>query len=374
MQISYTNDEQRGAGYGILHCTDVPFTVSGCCISMQRASDRCFLANNGEWMAQQVFLPVATSASGPGTLQLSIGPGIVDQLDTQERYRIHLASDDGKTATAQLQLSNIIYSVGETLTNTATVPQPSAPTDTQASPPPPTPPVPVEETPPLDTATPQENIPPDKDAEALPPPPPEASPTGKGKGLLLAVLLLLALGLVGGGVWYYLHRTSTPAPVPSSGTDTPEPPQPEALPQKAPQTPDTASPATAPTAPPKRTVEEQVQLFFGGKEITPEAAARLSRELPTGTGAEQDAVYRLFYFAGEHGEASVLMDYAACLDPSRPQWGSINKDAVAAWEIYEKAKASHPEAGDAQKALRTWLNQKAAAGDAQAKYWLQQLP
>ena len=136
-----------------------------------------------------------------------------------------------------------------------------------------------------------------------------------------------------------------------------------------PEQPAAAPEPQAPTA----GTEVRVQSFFNGGERTPQAAARLSRELPAGTPAEQDAVYRLYYFAGENGESSVLMDYAACLDPGKPQWGSIDKDAPAAWELYEKAKGTQPQAASAQQALRTWLEQKAAAGDARAARWLRDI-
>lgn len=153
-----------------------------------------------------------------------------------------------------------------------------------------------------------------------------------------------------------------------------EPASPE--PSAAPEAQATPAPAPAPASgAPAPTAEEAVLAFFGGKQYTPAAAAELSRTLPKATRADQDAVYRLYYFAGENGEASVLMDYAACLDPSRPAWGSIQKDPVMAWDVYEKAKAAGiAQAEEARQGMKLWLQQKASSGDAQAIYWLRSMP
>ena len=160
-----------------------------------------------------------------------------------------------------------------------------------------------------------------------------------------------------------------------AGLAAPEKTAPEsekAVPEKPAATPEKPAPAApaAPAAAAPQTPEQRVTLFFGGKDRTPEQAAALSRELPVATKADQDAVYRLYYFASENGELSVIMNYAACLDPSKPQWGNINKDAQAAWELYTRAKATRPEAAEAQQNLKTWLEREAAAGNAQAKLWL----
>ena len=95
-------------------------------------------------------------------------------------------------------------------------------------------------------------------------------------------------------------------------------------------------------------------------DCNPAAAAKLSRELNAATPAEQDALYRLYTYAADSGEPEILRHYAACLDPSKPQWGSIGKDPAAAWQLYERAGAS-----EAQQQMKSWLEQQAAGGDAQ---------
>lgn len=376
MHISYSNDTQRGAGHGILTCMGEHFTGGNYSIAIERASDRLFLSGSNEWGAQQTYLPVGTAKAHTEELQLLLGPTIVDQLDTQERYRIHLASDDGLAAKALLQVADIVYSSFGPLNNAVAVPPPPAGTVLPATPEEPVNEPAAEQQP--DAMLPDMKTLAEEDAHAAEDPAEKSHPARR---FLLPVALVVLLLLLCGGAWFFLHTPSQQPPLPETTPDTAteNPPSPAQQPpvQQPPAPNNTQQPPAAQQedpATPAPTAEERVKLFFQGQEITPEAAARLSRELPSGTSAEQDAIYRLYYFAAEHDEASVLMDYAACLDPTRPQWGTINKDAVAAWEVYEKTKSRRPEAAEAQRALRTWLEQHAADGDGQAKYWLQQLP
>ncbi|MBO4301426.1 MAG: hypothetical protein J5861_07475 [Desulfovibrio sp.] len=371
MQITYSNDEQRGAGHGILKCTDHTFTKGGYSVALERASDHCFLAGNGEWGSQQIWLPVDKGTTAGTELQLLLGPSIVDQLDTQERYRVHVTSEDGFSAKALLQVKDIDYSSPETLSNTVIVPPPQAAANLSKETPQKTTSVAQD---PKTTATPEnaENSNPSSASELAPDYTLTASRPHSRSKLPVMSGIVLILALLGTGAWYFLYSQPEP-PQRQEATPVPEALNPDS--QIRPPSPDVQQqPVSQAETTPPLTAEERVKLFFGGKEITPSAAATLCRELPTGTPTEQDAVYRLYYFAGENGETSVLMDYASCLDPTKPQWGSINKDAVAAWEIYEKARVNNPEAANAQQALRSWLEQKAETGDVRARFWLDRLP
>ncbi len=107
----------------------------------------------------------------------------------------------------------------------------------------------------------------------------------------------------------------------------------------------------------------------------PEEAARLGRELSRTSVEDKDALYRLFYFAAQKGQGTVLMDYAACLDPVHPVWGTVRKNAPRAWNIYEKAKESGiAEATAAQRTLSRWLLEEARSGNGDATKWLRQIP
>ena len=389
MKITYENDLQRGPGNGRLRCSEEHFPEGGYAAAFERASDHFFLGGLGEWGAQKTFLPITGEREGNGGITLLIGPGVVNQLDTQERYRVHLQSPDGAVFKAQLGIQEIIYSAVQTLNNTAAPltpdkPEPAPPQQPEAEPAPPN----TQEELPAEKAPQTEQPPPDG---ALTLPGPQARKSGAMLPLLLVAALLLLAGGGGAAWWFFLRQPQPPAvetPEAPSAPEQAEAPQPSterppdpavgsfledaAKPQPQAEKPAEPAPSPAPAPPPG--AEERVRLFFSGQGRTPEAAAQLSRELPRETPAEQDAVYRLYYFAGEHGEQSILLEYAACLDPAKPQWGSIGKDAPAAWRIYEKAKATQPGAVAAQNNLKSWLEQKAAAGDAQAALWLRRLP
>ncbi|MDD6180454.1 MAG: hypothetical protein PUB01_00025 [Desulfovibrionaceae bacterium] len=391
MNISYENDARRGPGNGILRCSGAALAAGRHSFALMRASDHLYLGGD-DWVAQKTALLPVDERMDNGDLLLFIDASVVNQLDTQERYRVLLRGEDGEELKAVLSARDIIFGpVPGTALLHEPAPQPA--------------PAPV----PMPEAAVPEPVPGPDHLDDTPPPPPAR------RNMLLPCVLgaLLLLALAGAGAWYFLRTPPPPPPAaqeqPQNGEQTaqqenpaeapaasessaiPNTPEPQdaapsaaapetVAPQEPNQSGDPAAadrpeqPAAAPEPQaPAAGTEVRVQSFFNGGERTPQAAARLSRELPAGTPAEQDAIYRLYYFAGENGESSVLMDYAACLDPGKPQWGSIDKDAPAAWELYEKAKGTQPQAASAQQALRTWLEQKAAAGDARAARWLRDI-
>ncbi len=361
MHITYENDTERGPGHGILRCQageGERFPEGSCTLALERSSDHFFLGAN-DWGGQKSFLAIDTERTEAGTLLLLLGPDIIDRLDAQEKYRAHVQGADGSTCKpATFCPEGLIVSpagtpgrVAAAATAQPEVPKPPPPPPT----PPESPPEPPPETPPV-VAPPLEK--PIEEAPRFDEPEVREAPK-KDRSLLWVVIVALVLLLLlagAGAAWYFLKgRTPKPPPVEPSPTAT------------------TPVQVPTPQAAASQTTEDRVRAFFAGNNRTPPAAAALSRELPKESAADQDAVYRLYYFAGERGESSVLMDYAACLDPGKPQWGSIGKDAPAAWDIYEKAKATHPEAAQAQQNLKTWLQQEAASGNAQAVGWLRQI-
>ncbi len=67
------------------------------------------------------------------------------------------------------------------------------------------------------------------------------------------------------------------------------------------------------------------------------------------------------------------MEYGACLDPSRPGWGTIGKDAPLAYEAYTRAKAKFPEEAEkARQQLLNWLKENAPRNN-QTKVWLEEI-
>ena len=361
MKIRYL-EQKNTPGHGSLRCEGSDAAQGDVTFALQRGSDQCYLSSQGTWLQEQTFLAATARREGDALL-LDIGPSVVNLLDTQETYRFFLHTG-GALEKAVLRIPSVNYGPAASTDNLPPLPSPTAQETLPDETPTPSgepasreeggeePPAQVEEAPPASLPDPE------------PSPPPPAQKTRLSAALLTAATLLL-LCVAGGLLWYVLSRPDQPA-TPSETQETEAP------------APLTAAGAPAPTAELPTAalpVDQQVTLFFQGQNRTPAAAAELSRTLPRATRAEQEAIYRLYYFAGENGETSVLMDYAACLDPSRPDWGGINKDPAAAWGIYEKARAAGIEdAAEAQHAMRQWLRAREADGNAQAAYWLRQLP
>ena len=112
----------------------------------------------------------------------------------------------------------------------------------------------------------------------------------------------------------------------------------------------------------------RVAAFFAG-ERDPEAAMRLAADLDTETSEQQDAVFRLYYYAAEQDHPQGAVRYAECLDPSRPAWGTVKKDGAEAWYYYGKS----PEGENARRELKAWAEQAAQNGDAAAAGWLKEM-
>lgn len=360
MKISYSDDTERGAGHGVLTCREADFPAGPYSMAVLRASDQASLAGAGGgavWVGETRFIPVKTEATPEGGLTVLLGPEVVNALDPLEQYLVTLKPEQGDPLKARLQVQGITYSPEGALDNTgmrpaeAVKPAPKAPEPAAAPVTPAPEPAPAPVAPPV-AETPAE------EALTLAPEAP-AKPRRVNPVLLVALLAALLAGAL--ATWKFFDSKAQEEEAALSGKLAPE----------------AAAPSTA-LPPTQKTAEEQVRAFFSGPDITAQAALKLAAELPKATPAEQDAVYRLYYFAAENEAPDAFMPYAACLDPAEPQWGSIGKDAAAAYAAYAKAAASDPkvakEALNAQTRLRAWLDREAAAGNAQARAWLQELP
>lgn len=392
MKVSYENDATKGPGNGIFRCTDASFPDGTYVFSLARASDHLFLGA-GDWGTQRAALKPVSQTIENGSLCMSVGTNIVNTLDVQENYRFFLTFPDGSSSSAGLQVRDVAYRTGA---QTSALNQPQESTVIPTAAPEPAPAPAPEQAP---VPQPDLTMPPRQETRKSPLP----------IILLVALLLLLAAG----GAYLFFRKQESPQAEPPKQEQqaTPQespagqpPAAPEQKPAEAPQKPqDVPAPAAAapaapqnpaPSAEPDRPQQEkpaspaapaaqpaqqpaaapspseQVAQFFSKPEHTPAQAASLSRSLPRTGKEDQNAIYRLYYYAGENGETSVLVEYAACLDPSLPQWGDLDKDAPAAWALYEKARATRPEAAAAQKNLKTWLEKEANSGNTQAREWL----
>ncbi|MCR5814609.1 MAG: hypothetical protein K6G15_08985 [Desulfovibrio sp.] len=406
MKVTYLCDEQKGAGYGCLLCSEEAFVAGSYDLCLQRAVDKCFLSplcENAEerWTESRTVFTVSGSLSAQGELVLPLEPRIVNVLSTQDTYRLSLTSESSeRPLLAQFRIASINYSAEDSLNNAQVMAGPKNPEPVV--------------------------VPQQSEEAPLPSPDPvqTSAPRSGKKPLFFVLATVLLLALAGFLAWFFLWREvavplepvteqNEPAPLVTPPSEPQEAPkeekkeaaqeehqeeakqgevQPETVPDQPteplPQTPPepaapttqavpepTPQPVEVPAAvTPVLSVEDQVQAFFADRERTAARAVELSQALAHNSASEQDAIFRLYYFAAEHGERHILLDYAACFDPSRPAWGTIEKDALEANRLYEQAKATLPEAQNRQKEMRNWLEEAAGRGDAQAKMWLSQLP
>ena len=112
----------------------------------------------------------------------------------------------------------------------------------------------------------------------------------------------------------------------------------------------------------------RVASFFVGAR-NPEAAMKLAGDLDADTPEQQDAIFRLYYYAAGEDNAQAAQRYAECVDPSRPAWGSISKDGAEAWYYYGKS----PDGEKARASLKAWTEKAAAEGNAEAAAWLKDM-
>ncbi|MEG2139159.1 MAG: hypothetical protein RRY20_00025 [Bilophila sp.] len=411
MNALYLNDTTRGEGYGLFRLTDCAYTAeSAITFSLQRSGDRRYLGRTGWQDAEEQLVPESVTATADA-VELALLPAVVDQLETQETYRLSVCADGMPPAHCTLAPSEIIYA---RVASGGAVAAPVAPAPT----PPPLPPVaPVEPAPvpPLLEPTPPLTM------QSTTPPPATSH-----LGLILGVLVVLALLAAGGG--WYLLRDKTPPPTEQQATPeaTPAPATPEATPPPAevkpepsvaptatpppaetkpepvaapaatpPAEPAPAAPVTPPAAPatpaapvvappPVAPVASKVQVrTFMQSKGTPQQALALARTLPKVTSEDQDAVFLLMEMAAEGGIAEAMLETARYYNPAdTTPSGSIVKDAEQAFIWYTEAAAKArtstapetvPAVADGLASLRDWLKTQAETGSAEAANLLKKI-
>lgn len=366
MKISYSDDTQKGPGHGTLTFSETLFPDGPYSMAVLRGSDHAYLAagpgGGSVWVGETRFMPVRTETTPEGAITVPIGPEVVDALDPLEKYLVTLKPEQGDELKARLQVEDgITYSPDSRLDNTGMRASDDA-RPMMVAPPPAAPepaPEPVAATPAAAEAPAAEKA--EETPLSLSPEPSAPAPAPRRRLSPVLIVALVAALLAGGlATWKFFDSKAQEEEAALSGKSGAAP------------APETELPPT------QKSAEEQVRAFFSGPDVTAKAALALAAQLPKATPAEQDALYRLYYFAAESDAPAAFMPYATCLDPAEPKWGSIEKDAAAAYAAYAKAAASDPKVAkaalEAQTRLRGWLEREAAAGNAQARAWLQELP
>ena len=343
MKAEYRDDPGRGPGNGILVFSETLVPDGPWNVAIQRSTDHNYATglDGNRWVGEIIFFPLQGEVGADGSLNLFAGPELVDSLDPMEIYKITLKGEDGGEHKTGLTINTITHSQRDSLGNTAR-PE-AAPEEPKPAAPPPQPPRTPEPEP---VAPPRPEPVREPLSEPLPAPEPAPQATSAKKYWKYAIAALLALLCVGWYFWDKSRPKEENQPAVAQGEQQP-----------------------APQAPPAKQLSaaEQVARFFAGNDKTPEAAIKLFENLPKNDDADKDAAYRLLYFAAENGDGQALLEYAKCLDPSRPQWGTIEKDATLALNAYSQAaKAGVPGAEDEQAALQAWLENRGKGGNLKA--------
>lgn len=335
MKARYKDDSEKGPGYGYLIFSEFLPPSGPWSVALQRSYDQNFLAQDGKWIGELSYIPLQGELAEDGTgVALSIDPVIVDALDPQQQYRVSIKGSEGEEPqTTRLHIQDISFSRDERLDNTAR----KAPTPVEKAAPKPADNIKEKEINPPE---------PEKPEIQLETPKPQTPPAQKKRWPLVALALLVMAGLLG---WVLVSVFS--------GNEE-----------------QTAGPTSVPPPKQEESVEAQVRKFFSQDAPNAATALTLADKLSKTSPADQDAVYRLYYFAVENNDPQAFIPYADCLNPAMPAWGTIHKNAPEAAQFYQKAAQTNPEA--AKKALEnmlTWLDKQAASGNAEAKNWLEQL-
>ena len=119
----------------------------------------------------------------------------------------------------------------------------------------------------------------------------------------------------------------------------------------------------------KGNVKSRVAEFLKSENKDSESAMELAEDLDPQTAQDQDLVFKLYYFAAMRDNEKGALRYAECLDPSKPTWGSIEKDPVEAWQYYGKSS----DGKSMRQSMKDWVEQEASNGNSQAKKWLRKL-
>lgn len=347
MDVRYSLDAEKGAGYGFFVVRECEGGDGRYNVQLQRSVDLQFLAASGDWVDTQQQFSLEGTRDEDGLLWLSLEPILVNALNITDIYRFTLESQECSRKTCVLKIQEIRYSEEINRNNTVEVQRVE------------------QELPPRKEVTTVEKKEEEEEEKKEEEQREEKTPKKTLPRFLLPLLLivLLLLGAVG---WKALQDENPPVETPkeenTAGTSSQAGQKEETQENQGSQKPRTLS------------TEESVHEFFKSPNRSTQRADELIRTLHAETVSEKDAVFRLYYYAIQNGDESAWMNYAACLDPLKPKWGTIEKNGYEAWEIYEKAKAGNAGAAKDQEALLRWLKAEEAKGNRKAIEWLGQLP
>ncbi len=358
MEARIEQDRSRGKGYAVLTVSECPYIADRSHFTLERNSDRMYLSSEGRWLNTVERIPSSEMGYRNGSLVIPLSPALVRELLSLETYTLIL---DGK-AICSFSVDDMAFDAVASRTTGAVA---------GVQPPPPQRPKPssfqpgIPETSPLQqyfqgpeqpSGTPFQRLVPVEQEDPQPPDEPkttlgpnlETPPRRKVRGAVIAATLVLCLA-VAGAVWWFLLRGGSsslpPAQQPAQQAESQPPVRGKAFLNHA---------------------RSLLRDHADGKTSL-EQAKPLRRA--DATKDESDGAFLLIEDAAQQGEPEAMFLLAQFYDPlSTLPRGTIGKDESQALDWYRKAAASQVQGADAAfAALRSHLQQKADAGDRQAR-------
>lgn len=205
-------------------------------------------------------------------------------------------------------------------------------------------------------------------------------------GKIIAAILVLLVMLAGGGAYYFLKHKGTDTDKATEETANAETERKLAEEAAKAEADKKAAEEAARAEAEKKAAEaaradaerkaareaarpsNRVAEFFK-QSPTADGAMALAHELRPENSEDQDAIFRLYYFAAQNGNPEGAQKYAECVDPSLPGWGTIKKNAAEAWHFY--GEAADGEAARAK--VKEWTENQARTGNRLARDWLKEM-
>lgn len=359
-------DSERGAGFARIclevGTTPLPSLPEGCAFTLQRASDALFLAHSG-WQESQTELTPDALIRHDTTLELCVGPLVVDNLDILNTYRIHLRHTT--LPPSVIHIETLDYSP---LKGKAGLHVPQA--DPAAAAPAPPAEVPVEAAPEKSVA---EEAMPEQENQASPltmgtdAPPKSTGPNPA----IWSISILLLIAAAGGGWYWYQQKAATPVAQETQQQSAPTASSPPAETPAAPKADNAAPPALSPMAQARQQLQangDGAQSLALAQQLQAKLSAAKDAE-PAAQNQHADAIFLLVEDAAQKGQGEAMIILARYFDPvDKAPKGSIQSDPQQALLWYTKARAAgqNAAADSGISALRQWAT-TAATGDKAAQ-------
>lgn len=358
----------KGKGWAVITLSGADVPAQGVKFQLRRSAARDAVLGPQGWQTTELFLDAAETASGADGVALTVGPEVVNHMDTANYLLLVTGDGVGPKQPLQTGLAwrNIAQlDLGRGKRGGVAVRGESDEAKAAR----------------VRSEAPQQDAKP----EPRPDPKPESKLVedktdtlhGGGDGdkkksnAGTMVAALVALLLAGGGGAWFLWPKPTPDPVPpkqeaeadKSKTDGVNPPDTVKPPEGLPPPPLAADDIPA-DAEPVKFARDKLQAG-----IEPALAVTFADKLMARPPAGIDAAFLLYRAAAQKGDAGAAVKLGRLFDPADPTpTGSLKKSADSAFDWYRQAaEAKHPDAEPGLTRLKTWAETQAQAGDAEAQ-------